>query len=335
LSPLVAALGGTDEPPDDSGSTTGGHYGDSTPTVARLTSRPDSGVPTVARSAVQPAGVPTVARTTAGPGGGVPTVAPKALPADSSAPTAARMAYHSDDGGMPVVARTMSDPPLSVAEGNQSGPAVQRTFDSVRLPVAPARLMWPPAPAAPQPQTPLTSERPLTVPHDTSEYAETPPPVQRVSFDPPTAPQVKPAAPLRSAPESPEDVAPVPELPVMRTEDPTPGREVVRALPLQRMFGDLTTVGSSEPVQELRWQPPVQREDIATSPAASPAAEPAPAPEPPAPAPEVRAVSAAAAPSATDLDEMAKRLYEPLTARLRAELWLDRERAGLVTDRRY
>jgi hypothetical protein len=34
-----------------------------------------------------------------------------------------------------------------------------------------------------------------------------------------------------------------------------------------------------------------------------------------------------------DVDEMAKRLYEPLTARLRAELWLDRERAGLVTDR--
>ena len=29
-----------------------------------------------------------------------------------------------------------------------------------------------------------------------------------------------------------------------------------------------------------------------------------------------------------DLDEMARRLFDPLSARLRAELWLDRERAG-------
>jgi hypothetical protein len=34
----------------------------------------------------------------------------------------------------------------------------------------------------------------------------------------------------------------------------------------------------------------------------------------------------------TDLDEMARRLYEPLVARLRAELWLDRERAGVFGD---
>ncbi|MDN5760696.1 MAG: hypothetical protein L0H41_00045 [Microlunatus sp.] len=33
-----------------------------------------------------------------------------------------------------------------------------------------------------------------------------------------------------------------------------------------------------------------------------------------------------------DLDEMARRLYEPLAARLRAELWLDRERAGVIGD---
>jgi hypothetical protein len=33
-----------------------------------------------------------------------------------------------------------------------------------------------------------------------------------------------------------------------------------------------------------------------------------------------------------DLDELARRLYEPLTARLRAELWLDRERAGVMSD---
>ena len=35
---------------------------------------------------------------------------------------------------------------------------------------------------------------------------------------------------------------------------------------------------------------------------------------------------------AANLDEMARRLYEPLAARLREELWLDRERAGLMSD---
>jgi hypothetical protein len=33
-----------------------------------------------------------------------------------------------------------------------------------------------------------------------------------------------------------------------------------------------------------------------------------------------------------DLDEMARRLYEPLSARVKAELWLDRERGGMMID---
>jgi hypothetical protein len=39
------------------------------------------------------------------------------------------------------------------------------------------------------------------------------------------------------------------------------------------------------------------------------------------------------APAPPDIEELARQLYEPLTARLRAELWLDRERSGLLTDR--
>ena len=38
--------------------------------------------------------------------------------------------------------------------------------------------------------------------------------------------------------------------------------------------------------------------------------------------------------SGAELEEMARRLYEPLSARLRAELWQDRERSGLLTDLR-
>jgi len=50
------------------------------------------------------------------------------------------------------------------------------------------------------------------------------------------------------------------------------------------------------------------------------------------PAPSGSPAPAGAATPPTDLDEMARRLYEPLSARLRAELWLDRERAGAMSD---
>ena len=46
------------------------------------------------------------------------------------------------------------------------------------------------------------------------------------------------------------------------------------------------------------------------------------------------AAPGAAAPAAPNLDELARKLYDPLAARLKAELRLDRERAGLVTDLR-
>lgn len=48
----------------------------------------------------------------------------------------------------------------------------------------------------------------------------------------------------------------------------------------------------------------------------------------------VAGASAAASALPTDLDELARRLFDPLSARLKSELWLDRERAGMVTDLR-
>ncbi|TQL51873.1 hypothetical protein [Ornithinicoccus hortensis] len=70
---------------------------------------------------------------------------------------------------------------------------------------------------------------------------------------------------------------------------------------------------------------------------------PPPRPEPPAdvgPAAVDQAASAAPADPATllptgrALDELVERIYEPLTARLRTELWLDRERSGLMVNLR-
>lgn len=96
--------------------------------------------------------------------------------------------------------------------------------------------------------------------------------------------------------------------------------------------GDPLTV--SRPATEL----PVQLDAAA-------AAEPIPSPEPPPAEPVQHTDSAAAAagqptgPAAVavsagtvDIEDLARRLFDPLSARLKAELRLDRERAGLITD---
>ena len=73
-----------------------------------------------------------------------------------------------------------------------------------------------------------------------------------------------------------------------------------------------------------------------TAPAEPPAAD-SPAPTTAAPAaPGASGPAAAGAPAAgaANLDELARRLYDPLAARIKAELRLDRERFGLVTDLR-
>lgn len=80
-------------------------------------------------------------------------------------------------------------------------------------------------------------------------------------------------------------------------------------------------------LSDVRFSPtPVaqRQEDDATPPTLLPDPSSAPAP----------AAPAADQPSGADIDEMARRLFEPLSARLRAELWLDRERVGLVSDAR-
>ena len=99
----------------------------------------------------------------------------------------------------------------------------------------------------------------------------------------------------------------------------------------------------------LETEVPVQR--AAEPPAATPGEGPEAAPDPapvggPDTGPQVPVVAraverpagapAAAAPGAQglDVDDLARRLFDPLSARLKAELWLDRERAGLITDLR-
>ena len=94
------------------------------------------------------------------------------------------------------------------------------------------------------------------------------------------------------------------------------------------------------PAPSLPLPETVQRQDASGPPGAP---GPSPGSEPPAAAalsPSVQAtatapaVGHAPAPASPPLDELARQLFGPLSARLKAELRLDRERAGLLTDLR-
>jgi hypothetical protein len=102
-----------------------------------------------------------------------------------------------------------------------------------------------------------------------------------------------------------------------------------RTVGLAEMFALASAQADAETVQrsadESVPSPAETQVQLEAAPASSPSATPS--------APAAGAPGAAA-PSGADLDEMARRLYEPLTARLRAELWQDRERSGLLTDLR-
>jgi hypothetical protein len=103
-----------------------------------------------------------------------------------------------------------------------------------------------------------------------------------------------------------------------------------RAMSFTSMFSsaaDETEAGS--PAETGFTSVQLQSASESSPPASEPATDTSAAPPVTTPVPPPTA--GGGAPSA-DLDEMARRLYEPLTARLRAELWLDRERAGVTSD---
>ncbi|MGW5151727.1 hypothetical protein [Rhodococcus koreensis] len=51
-------------------------------------------------------------------------------------------------------------------------------------------------------------------------------------------------------------------------------------------------------------------------------------------APPASTAAPPAGPASPNIDELASRLYEPIVTRIKTELWLDRERAGLLADPR-
>ena len=122
--------------------------------------------------------------------------------------------------------------------------------------------------------------------------------------------------------------------------------DAVRVLPLQRMFDPgaaavAAGIAHSDGSGSVFFDRPAGADPRTPAGAAGPpvqrAAESAPAAESPAPAPAPAGAGAGAAAGAPEvnLDDLAQKLFDPLSARLKAELWLDRERAGFVTDLRH
>jgi len=190
-------------------------------------------------------------------------------------------------------------------------------------------LLWPAPAVESSPVVPLSSAVPLTVPGVQREAVGVDPPVQRVVYGHPALGGS--AVPARTATAERADAvqAAAPEEQVLSWSagetfhaEPAVQRvesSTVRAVSLEQMFS-----GHAAP------EAAVQRDE------APPEAAVEPLPQPPAPA-QAPPAPVAAAPaktvSAAEVEELAKRLYEPLTAKLRAELWLDRERSGRVADR--
>jgi hypothetical protein len=129
-------------------------------------------------------------------------------------------------------------------------------------------------------------------------------------------------------------------LPVQRLELPGAGRQSAPVVAAQDA-GDLAVgagIGTRERDGSVVFAPPatVQREPDAPALAPAPAPE-APTPEPPAPAAQPAASPGPPPPAAAgeSTDELVRRLLAPLTRLLRAELRLDRERAGMRLDSRH
>jgi hypothetical protein len=237
---------------------------------------------------------------------------------------------------------TVAPPPLAMPLAPRSAP------EPAPLPVVSRRLAGTPTPAAPpaampgMPALPLVGDRPLAV--STAAPAETlagttpaptlwlplaaaDPVVQRLAD---AAPGAAPAWSARSTAEAASAaLAPVarvarPVAQSMAAAQPAPAQPLPADLPYLPVA---TARPSDEPVAQRAPDPApylaievpiIQRADEAA----------------PAPASGGTATGGATPHSDKELDELARQLYDRLRSRLRLELLVDRERAGLITDLR-
>ena len=195
------------------------------------------------------------------------------------------------------------------------------------IPVGPAVVPepWTPAPRIPDTEasvSPASDLRPLA-PRSSVPVAPSPLPTVSRLADTSTYPTTRSATSSRA-------VAVGPAIPRTSARATFAESPPAVAMSFSSMFGSAQSSETGSPAEDgftsVQLQPASESAPSAAEPAADAAASAAPA------TPSSGAPPPAAGTKPTELDELARRLYEPLTARLRAELWLDRERAGVMTD---
>lgn len=261
------------------------------------------------------------AATGSGAGGTIPGNPPDAASQDRPLPLRA-----------PVVQRLSTELP---GRARDDGPSAGGSSTGAPLPVATepagrpgradpadapaAERFLPPAAFAPpiaavQRRTPGTPPDPHTATAAPVPSATPAPGVQRVTAEPPAAPQPQPPLMLVRSPSA---------------RAAGTGPALGEGMSFAAMFAGF----AAESSESGYGGTDVQRQTAEAEPPAEPAvpapSEPAAAPGAPAAAGTAGAVAAA---GGGNIDELARRLYEPLAARLREELWLDRERAGWMTE---
>ncbi|MFD4139660.1 hypothetical protein [Streptomyces sp. NPDC058572] len=276
---------------------------------------------------------------------------PEALPAAAQEPTAVPVPVQRQEEPLTVVRatplqRTAKEMPL-VPEPRQesvAGLVGERGIELKSAPL-PARV---PAPdtEAPSPEPPPVP--PAAVPVTWIPSTASPASVQRSVRGEPTAPRrdeavAAPPVALPSAAVPSWAPPPVAAPPIQRSTAPgSPASVPWEPVPVPASAPRVAVAEPpSEPAVPVSWAPapaPVQR---APEPAPAPPPEPASASEPPPPSQQLPAqagqpAAAAAAPGGGEsTDELVRRLVGPLSRLLRAELRLDRERAGVRLDPRH
>ncbi|KUI26120.1 hypothetical protein AU195_14185 [Mycobacterium sp. IS-1496] len=233
--------------------------------------------------------------------------------------------------------------PATALPATTAPPVAQRATTPAPSTLAAATRSVPARPGTPTPPTAhpheVVPEVQRSVTPIAPDSAPGPAPHMRVVLPPLRAPE---------RPESSDDPAPLPVQQI--AESPRP-------MPLQRMFehaaaprdpGGRSSVTTTRPppasVVEHHEYTEVSFGELSVQRDAEPSETAAPADEPTAAgAPETTATVTAVAPQTAtggatpaggNIDELVNRLYDPLAARLRSELWLDRERAGVLMDLR-
>ncbi|OLL18678.1 hypothetical protein BKE56_000815 [Rhodococcus sp. M8] len=116
--------------------------------------------------------------------------------------------------------------------------------------------------------------------------------------------------------------------------DPAPGPisgGIDRPVSLRQMFAHVAREVDDDP--EPSRQAPVAQRLEEPSPPSEPASTTEP--QPPTTATPTAGTAPPTGPLAgMNIDDLANRLYEPIVTRIKTELWLDRERTGLLADPR-